>query len=507
MIESFDQFHFLRPLWLLALPVIALLWRFARPKRQTNEPAVQGIAPHLAKALQVGSGQTQRLVPIDGVMLYGLLIVLAVAGPTWSRVPNPLVAETAPLVVALKVTESMEQSDLAPSRLERSKFKILDLISARAGARTALIAYSGTAHRVAPLTEDPNILRPLLEGLSAAVMPVSGDAAGAALELAVDNIGTKNSPGAVLFVLDDMNPAQIATFTADRDPPRPPVIFLTALPSGSKLSQLDKVPNAKIVEITADNSDILQIERAVRSAYAAALADDDRLDWDDRGWILGWPALLLILFWFRRGWTMKWLSIGMFGVWSLAPQASYAEGWQDWFWTPDQQGQRALNHKEFSKAATLFQDPYLKGYSTYKAGQYAEASEIFAAQATADAAFAEGMACIRNREYRPAIAAFDKALERKPGWQEAEQNRDLAKFILDYVETSREQSDTGEDSGIGADDVVFDNAEAKGKDTVIEASDLDAAPLTSEQWISSIDTGMGKFLRSRFLLDNQGVRE
>jgi Ca-activated chloride channel homolog len=507
MIESFDQFHFLRPYWLLALAFVALLWRFARPKRQTNASAAQGIAPHLAEALQVGSNQSQRFLPIDGVMICGLLLVLAVAGPTWSRIPNPLVAETAPLAVAMKVSESMEQSDLAPSRLERSKFKILDLIAARAGARTALIAYSGTAHRVAPLTEDPNILRPLLEALSPAVMPVSGDAAPDALELAIDNIGQETAPGAVLFVLDDMDPAQVEAFLSDRDPPRPPVIFLTALPAGSRLSQLDKIPNAKIVEMTADDSDISTIERAVRSAYAAALADDDRLDWNDRGWILGWPALLLILFWFRRGWTMKWLGIGTFAIWSLAPQTSYAEGWKDWFWTPDQQGQRALNDKEFAKAATLFQDPYLQAYAAYKAGQYAEAAELFAAQPTADAAFSEGMARIRNREYRPAIAAFDKALERKPDWQEAKQNRDLAKVILDYVETSREQSDTGEDSGIGADDVVFDNAESKGQDTVIQASDTDSAQLTSEQWISSIDTDMRKFLRSRFLLDNQGDRQ
>ena len=46
---------------------------------------------------------------------------IAVAGPTWTRLPNPLVAETAPLVVALKVTESMETPDLAPTRLERAR--------------------------------------------------------------------------------------------------------------------------------------------------------------------------------------------------------------------------------------------------------------------------------------------------------------------------------------------------------------------------------------------------
>ena len=73
----------------------------------------------------------------------------------------------------------------------------------------------------------------------------------------------------------------------------------------------------------------------------------------------------------------------------------------------------------------------------------------------------------------------------------------------DYLETAREQSDTGEEAGIGADDVVFDNESGRGADTQIEVSEEEAAPQTAEQWLQSIDTDMGDFLRSRFLLDNQ----
>ena len=50
--------------------------------------------------------------------------------------------------------------------------------------------------------------------------------------------------------------------------------------------------------------------------------------------------------------------------------------------------------------------------------------------------------------------------------------------------------------------VVFDNEAARGAQTQIEAPDEDAAPLTADQWLQSIDTDMGDFLRSRFLLDN-----
>ncbi|MDJ0858666.1 MAG: VWA domain-containing protein [Dinoroseobacter sp.] len=501
--ESLEYFHFLRPLWLLALPAIALLWYRIRPRREAADPDSIGIARHLADALRVGEGESRKLYPIDGVALAGALLAIAAAGPAWTRLPNPLVAETAPLVVALKVTESMETPDLAPSRLERARFKILDLIGTRAGARTGLVAYAGSAHQVAPLTEDPNILRPLLEGLTPQVMPVPGDDASAALEKALILTETAETQGAVLFVLDDLNPADVAAFSAPRDTPRPPVVFLITAPDSVALPQLDRIPDASVVRITPDDSDIEQIERSVRSAHAAALAADERLAWDDRGWMLLWPAALLTLVWFRQGWTMRWSVVWLMAAITTLPAPARAEGWVDWFLTPDQQGRLAYEDKKFSQAGELFEDPMWAGYAKYRAGEYEDAAAIFARIDTAEAAFAQGMAHIRSRGYRAGVAAFETALVRQPDFPEAERNLEVAQAIVEYVERAREQSDTGE-SGIGADEIVFDNESGRGAETQIEAPQQDAAPVTADQWLRSIDTEMGDFLRSRFLLENAG---
>lgn len=507
MIAVLEQFHVLRPLWLISVPVLLWLWWVIRPRTTGTGPAAQGIAPHLAAALAVGGATRRRLYPIDGVMLAGVLLAFAASGPTWSRVPNPLVADTAPLVVALEVTPSMETPDLAPTRLERAKFKVIDLIADRAGARTALVAYAGSAHRVAPLTEDPNILRPLLEGLTPQVMPVDGARADAALALGQRVLEGADTAGAILFVLDDLDPADLAAFEAQTDPPRAPVLFLVAAPPDVSVPQLDGIPNASVIRLATDDSDLATIARRVDAAYAAALLDDERLDWNDRGWWLAWPAALLALIWFRRGWTMRWALVLLGTSLVLPAGQARADGWVDWFLTPDQQGRLAYQDNRFSDAGALFQDPMWQGYAKYRAGEYEEAAEVFATLDTAEAAFAEGMARIRFREYRPAIAAFETALERQPDFPEAARNLEIAKAILDYVETAREQSDTGEERGIGADDVVFDNDAERGTTTQIEAADEDAAPLSADQWISSIDTNMQDFLRSRFLLDNQGAAE
>ncbi|MBK0326374.1 VWA domain-containing protein [Rhodobacteraceae bacterium F11138] len=502
--DTLAAFHFIRPACLLALIVLAAIWYMARPKRRVQSQLPDNIAPHLAAALQVGATRTRRLYPIDTVAAALALLTLAAAGPTWSRTPDPLTAETAPLVVALKVTESMEATDLPPSRLDRARFKILDLIAARAGARTGLIAYAGSAHQVAPLTEDPDILRPLLDGLSPAVMPRPGDDAEGALALAVDLLASAEQDGAVLFVLDDLSPDAVAALNA---PEAPPMVVLLALPPDSALPQTRQLDWATVVHLTPDDRDIHQIERRLRAAHRAALLADERLAWKDRGIWFIWPAALLALFWFRRGWTMRWGGVGLLLLALNLPQSVRADGWRDWFLTPDQQGRLAYENMDYSRAATLFTDPMWRGQAMLKAGQYEAAAELFAGQTTAAAAFAEGVARLRNREYRAGARAFETALEREPGFPGATTNRDIAWAIVDYVETAREESDTGENSGIGADEIVFDNEDNRGAETQIEASTQDQRPLNTEQWLDSIDTDMGDFLRSRFLLDNSGDAE
>ncbi len=497
MIDALTEFHFIRTAWLLLLIPIAFLWWVIRPKTKGPRDLPSGIAPHLAKALQLGAEDQKRVYPADIVMLIAVLLTLAAAGPTWSRAPNPLVADTAPLVIALKVTDSMDSTDLSPSRLERAKYKISDMINLRSGARTALIAYAGTSHRVAPLTEDANILRPLLEGLTPAVMPKQGDAAADALAMAQDILADSDTPGAVLFVLDDIEPSQVP----DMQDETTDLLFLTMLPDGDRIVQLVTLKNAAVVPFSASDQDITRLHRKIQTSYVNALDEEDQLDWQDKGWILVLPAALLSLLWFRQGWVIRWALLLLFVVQPSGP--AFAQGWRDWFLTPDQQGQIAMDRKNYSQAAKLFQDPYHKGYAMLKAGQYPEAAEVFSAMNTPEAAFAEGMARIRNREYRPAISAFETALERRPDWPEAQHNLVVANAILEFVETTREQSDTGEEAGIGADDTVFDNEDARGQDTTVQAQSEGAQPMSADQWISAIDTDMQDFLTNRFLLENQ----
>lgn len=492
--QALSQFHFLRPWWLLALAVIGSLWWYARFRSgpRTEMPSV--IAPHLAAALTIGAEKRTVLRPIDTVALVLALLVVATAGPTWSRQPNPLVSDEAPLVIALKVSESMMEPDIPPTRLERAKHKILDLLQARAGAKTGLVAYAGSAHQVVPLTEDPDVLKPFLEGLDPSVMPVKGSAAGSALQLAQSLLDGQEEPGSILFMLDTLSSEEQAAISG-RDPA-----------SGASLSfwvfnrDTGDLPSGGVVTVSADTRDVEQAVRNIDAAYQAALSQDEKAKWRDQGVWFAWPAALILLFWFRRGWSMRWSVFLFVAVLSLPSDDARAEGWRDWFFTPDQQGRMAFEAKDFAKAAELFTDPAWKAYALYKSGQYEEAAELYAWQGSSDAALGEGMSLMKSRSYRDAIDAFQKALDRDPANEAAAKNLELAKYILEYIERTRAQSDTGEEAGIGADDTVYDNEAGRGTETRQQSGET--MPETAEQWMRTVDTQTGDFLKSRFALEN-----
>ncbi|NRB56172.1 MAG: VWA domain-containing protein [Salinicola sp.] len=520
LMGALSAFHFLRPYWFLLLVPIAALWWWYRFRFQQGEARSPHFAPHLARALRIGDDARRRFSPVDSLTAMALCLVIGLAGPSWSRVANPMISQTAPLVIALEVTPSMMASDVPPTRLERAAIKIENLLATRSGAQTALIAYAGSAHLVVPPTSDPALIKPYLEGLTPQIMPVDGDVSAQALALADSVLADQTVAGTILFVSDGMSASNRTAFEARESAHT--LAFLTLLPEGQPAPVVDEL-DARQVRVSADDSDVESLERTLASAYRQALLNDDRLAWKDRSAWLAWPAAFFALLGFRRGWSLGAVALvtGVLPLSLIAPGSALAQQndarvskravvteaasplvarLMDAFLTPDQQGRWWLEHRQYRRASEQFEDPAWRGYALYRDGQYGEAVAILNPLETAGASFTQGLALIRNRQYREAITAFETTLARDPDYPEGERNLALARQILTYVEETREQSDTGEDRGEGADDVVFDNEAQRGVETTV-TGDEDDQLLTPDQWISSIDSDTGDYLRQRFALE------
>src|SRR5262249_29715261 len=159
---------------LLALPAaVALVWIVSR--RDDARSRWRGIiAPHLLDHLLVDRREGRRWQPVQLTAALIALGALAAAGPTWERERPPFVEDKAPLAIAIDFSQTMDAVDVSPTRLERAKLKVHDLLDRRPGARTAIFAYAGSAHMVLPLTDDANLTRTYVDSLSTAIMPVPG---------------------------------------------------------------------------------------------------------------------------------------------------------------------------------------------------------------------------------------------------------------------------------------------------------------------------------------------
>jgi Ca-activated chloride channel family protein len=182
--------------------------------------------------------------------------------------------------------------------------------------------------------------------------------------------------------------------------------------------------------------------------------------------------------------------------------------WQTWrhgdfvglWFTPDQRAQSAYDDVRFQRAAELFEDPAWKGVAEYRSGLYEASAASFGRIPTATGFFNRGNALMKNREYAKAITAYEQAVAEAPGWQEAEDNLRLSRYVLDYIERAREQSDTGDESELGADDYVFDNTRERGREMEItEESTIELE--SAEKWMRAVDTQTRDFLRTRFMLE------
>lgn len=166
--------EWLRPLWLLPLPLLAwLLWRLWHRERASGRWQLLLPAAFHKVLLKGGDGRSSRL-PWVALGLAWLLAIGALLGPSWQRVEQSNQKPADPLLVVLELTPQMLASDGHPNRLEQARRKLLDLLEARRDAQTAIIVYAGSAHSLVPLSDDLATSRNLLEALKPSLMPEPG---------------------------------------------------------------------------------------------------------------------------------------------------------------------------------------------------------------------------------------------------------------------------------------------------------------------------------------------
>jgi Ca-activated chloride channel family protein len=302
MMDAFSNFHFLRPWWLLLLLPCFALWHLQRRQADTTARWRAVIDPALLRHLTIGGEGRRLLAPENLLLAVWALTILAAAGPTWQQLPSPFAQAARPAIFVIKVTASMLERDLAPTRLERARQKMADLLKLRDGAPTGLVAYAGSAHLVLPPTPDASVLSTMAGALAPNLMPREGDALSEAVNLAAKTLADGGQGGSIVVFADTVQPLEKITSTA-------PVTLFAMRPSDrasadSSLHAAASALGADLLLLTLDNSDIEGLSHSLAKAGPPPAAPGVTPRWQEAGYWLTPLVALLALFWFRRGWML-----------------------------------------------------------------------------------------------------------------------------------------------------------------------------------------------------------
>lgn len=508
------DFHFIRP-WLLLLLLLPLviLWMASRSGDVRSQWKGM-IAPHLLDSLVVNGSGGSRLGPSWLLVCILAAGIVGAAGPTLRRAAPPFVEDTAPLIIAVDLSTTMDAIDVTPSRIERAKLKIKDILAARQGARTAIVAYAGTAHLVLPPTEDVALLESYSNALATRIMPQAGKDTVAALTLANNLLHKEGSTGTILLLTDGVEETAVDEMklsangivilgigTTVGGPVKTPDGGFVSDASGSrlfskldiaKLEQIGNETRAAVATATDDDTDVRWITQRVRSNFAQRGASEgDR--WRDLGWWLIFPLAIAMAFSFRKGWVVR-TSVFLMALNFWWPGSARADALLDMWLTHDQQGRIAFERGEFDAAAGQFGDPMWKGVALYRSGKFQEAVNAFAAVDTPESWYDQGNALLHLAKYEEAVAAYDKALEKRTTWPDATANLAVARTLLKAQK--KKQEEQPEQPSEAPDSVQFDEKGKQGKEGTI-----DVAEQTSEMWMKNISASPADLMARKFSIE------
>jgi len=487
-LDFLNQFHFLRPEWFAAIIPLLLLVILIR-KATAKQSGWQSVIPsHLYQYMVIGKTEVGAKPPIMLLAIAWFVSVIALAGPTWERLPQPVYQLKMGHVIVIDMSLSMRATDMTPDRLTRAKYKAIDLVNAIGEGEMGLVAYAGDAFVISPLTEDAANITTLIPSLSPEIMPVPGSDPLLGIESAaalLTNAGYNS--GMIYWITDGIELAQqnelqeyvasipftlnaLTVGTAEGAPIRQQSGELLKDHTGSivipKLNDdavkgVVKTSGGRFESFTSNDADIEAL--AAISLLDKGNSEEDEEDSNIQGdqWKEVGPYLVVLLlplaaFAFKRGLVFL-LLVGLLsppvmqkahalqgsdvaserqsGIENSAQPKSLS-WWQKPFMNDNQEALNSYQRGKYKDAVSQFDDKLWKASSLYKSGEYERALAAFENIPGPESLYNQGNALAKLGKLEKAIEKYERALQEAPDFEDAKTNK---KIIEDLLEQQAQQ--------------------------------------------------------------------
>ena len=198
------MFRFENPeyLWLLSVVVLLALIRFVTYFNQKKRLRKFG-DPELIRQLMPNVSRWRPLVKFCLLELALTFVILMVARPQQANGISQEKRSGIEVVIAMDISNSMRATDVSPSRLDRAKMMVENLVENFINDKIGLIVFAGDAFVQLPITSDYVSAKMFLSTIDPSMIVNQGTDIAGAIQMATQSFTQQEHVGKAIIVITD----------------------------------------------------------------------------------------------------------------------------------------------------------------------------------------------------------------------------------------------------------------------------------------------------------------